>query len=244
MAAENIADSFTIELSAHMAGLSVEEYEKSQKNIFDKLDIIEQAVTKAKVVNLDDYKKYLGLKQHLSSLFCYLFNARNEAYEKVAAVEDQMGAKLHSFVKNYGKASPAMRPVIKYALSRTYYLRENVEKMARDLQKAGHLWKINEDGETSYYVTGLHLAVGDNTFNVSRSNGRQYRRYVKTCALQAFRLPYRWSATISALEKGDMEVPELDENLWHITGIANMKGCARVSLSQMDRANIVKNYLK
>lgn len=244
MAAENIADNFIVELSAHMAGLSAEEYDASQNKILNKLDVIEQAVKKAKVVNLDDYKKYLGLKQHLSSLFCYLFNSRKKECERVATVEDEMGAKLYSFVKNYGKVSPAIRPVIKYALSYSYYLRENVEKMVRELQNAGHLWKIDEDGETTYYVTGLHLAVGDNVFNVSRITGRQYRQYVKTCGLQAFRLPSRWSTAISALEKNGMKVPLLDINLWCITGIGNRKGCARISLSQKDRTYIINNYIK
>jgi len=246
MVAENIvADNIINELSAHMTGLSVEEYDALQNKMLNKLDVIEHTVKKAKVVNLDDYKKYLGLKQHLSSLYCYTFNTRNEVFDRVSAIEGEMGAKLYSFAKNYGKASPAIRPVIKYALSNSYYSRENVEKMVRELQNAGHLWKIDEDGNNvSHYVTGLHLAVGDNVFNINRRTGRQYRQYVKTCALQAFRLPYRWSTTIRALEKEGMEVPELNENLLCITGLANMKGCAKISLSQAYRAHIINNYIK
>ncbi|HNQ63123.1 MAG TPA: hypothetical protein PKO34_01000 [Smithellaceae bacterium] len=237
-------EDFVLGLSATLAGMSTDEYCATNDNLLNNLEKIETAVKGAKVCKLDDFKEWFVAKKMLSSLFCYTANTNHADFERVSAAESVLGGKLDKFAKNYGKASPEIRPVIKYVLkrSRWYYTFEDSVKIVSTLLDNGHLWQ----SKGWFFCTGLHLAVGDNVFGISNSTGRQYRRYVGVCVPQAFYVEGRWPETIRALVEAGMisKIPLLDETLWEKTSIDDRKGCAKISLSRKERNFIRNNYLK
>jgi len=145
--------------------------------------------------------------------------------------------KLYRFAKNYGNASPELRPLVKYLCWSRYYFGDE-QKIADKLLKNSLLWK---DSKGNYLVTGLHLAVGDNTFGISRRTGREYRLYVKSCAIQAFYVSSHWQEKITKMEtSGKITVPLLDETLYSVESIGNWKGAAKISISSRDEEYILR----
>ena len=237
------ASGFINGISASMQKTTVDDYVSTHENAIANVDKLEELVKKANVISIETYKSAFELKGLLSSLFCYTFNNKKDTFEKVSDLEDQLGHKIGKFAKNYGKASKDMRPAIKYLLWNRRYASTDYAKVANDLIKAGHLWKNNKG---NYFVTGLHLAVGDNTFTYSRNTGKEYRNYVKVCAIQCFYVTAFWQDTLKVFEdKGIIgNVPLIDETIYHRTSIGDYKGSAKISFCYEDRENILKRYMQ
>jgi len=172
--------SFTNRLSANMVGLSVPEYVHTCEDLILFLDKIKNRVEEATVDEMKSYKRALEIKSILSSLCCYCFN-NNKDWETVNKIENIIGDKLIKFAKTYKKITPNQRKLGKYILWRYSFVHENQKKIARDLLNADMLRK-DENG--NYYVIGILLSVGDNTFGISK-NGKEYRKFIPVCGFMA-----------------------------------------------------------
>ena len=230
---EDFANTF----HAWMYGIELDDYMHKSEDMLSRLDVFDRVVKEIKVENIDNYKKALEVKGILSALFCYAFNNRKD-HRRVGEIEEKLGEKLYRFARNYRKASKEIRPLIKYMLWNKYFLREDVEALAKAVLEAGHLFKIEKkmDGKIcrDYLVTGLHLAVGDNTFTVGKY-GREYRNYVKTCAIQAIYVTDRWQKLLDRMEsRGTITVPLLDETIYDRVLVGNGKGMVKISMYWRD----------
>ena len=236
------ASGFINGISASMQKETVDDYVSAHENAIANVDKLAELVKKANVTSIETYKSAFELKGLLSSLFCYTFNNKKDTFDNVSNLENELGHKIGTFAKNYGKASRDMRPAIKYLLWNRRYTSTDYAKVANDLIKAGHLWKNNEG---NYFVTGLHLAVGDNTFTYSRNTGKEYRNYVKVCAIQCFYVSSFWQDTLKVFEdKGIIgSVPLIDETIYHRTSIGDYKGSAKISFCYKDKQHILEHYV-
>ncbi len=225
-------------LSSTMAQTSLKEYVQNREQAYENYGKLVGLVEKIKVTNIQEYGEAMEVKSLLSSLSCYVFNNRKEDWEKYLELEGQLGAKMYRFARNYGKASPMIRPLIKYLCWNRHYIDDNSLKIAEIMLQNRHLRK---DGNGNYLVTGPHLAVGDNTFTYD-SKGRLFRHYVKISAMQAFYVNCYWGEEFGILEAGNLiAVPLIDERLYEKVSIAaNCKSCAKISMSAKD-IGIVSN---
>ncbi len=198
------------------------------------------AVNKAKVNTIEDYRELMKLKSLLSSLYCYTFNNQYPEFDRVAELEAKLGKKLYKLARGYNRVKDKeTRAVAKYFITcwQHYYSYEDPGKMADRLLESGNLF-IDKRG--NYLVTGLHYAVGDNVFGVSWDSDREYRLYVKTCAVQAF---YIKSRIQKYLKANNVNAPPLDEELYEKTSTGtDSKYSARVYLTRVEHMIIRKNY--
>lgn len=125
----------------------------------------------------------------------------------------------------------------KYMLWNRYFIHDDTDKIIEELLKNNLLYK-NDKGD--YLVTGLHLAVGDNTFTIGKS-GKHYRKYNKACVMQAFYVTNRWQRI---LELKSIQCPLLDKEVYWPTMIGNGKYMAKISFVKKDRDVIYKKYCK
>ena len=187
-----------------MMGTDVDTYTEFHNQLLDSLPKLKKAVQQVKVRCLDDYQKAMDLKGLLCSLFCYAFNNHLPVYEQIGELEHELGMKLLKFARSYGRIrDKRVRAVAKYMITcwRYYFAREDQDEIIRIVKDAGILWKKG----TSHLITGLHFAVGDNTFTIGRG-GREYRNYVPTCALQAFYVNLRWQKILTSRQ---IDAPDL-----------------------------------
>lgn len=230
-------EDFINSLSASITNMPLEGYINNHELAYRSFDKLQSLVEKIRVTTVEEYHKAMEVKSLLSSLSCYVFNNNKEDWEKYFDLEGDLGKKLYRFTKNYGKASPELRPLVKYLCWSRYYFGDE-QKIADKLLKNSLLWK---DSKGNYLVTGLHLAVGDNTFGISRRTGREYRLYVKSCAIQAFYVSSHWQEKITKMEtSGKITVPLLDETLYSVESIGNWKGAAKISISSRDEEYILR----
>ena len=216
---------FANSLSAHMMGTDVDTYTDFYNQLLESLPKLKKAVEQVRVRCLDDYQKAMELKGILSGLFCYTFNNHLQAYKEVGELEHELGMKLLKFARSYGRIrDKRVRAVAKYMITcwRYYFTWEDQEEIIRIVRDAHILWK-----KDSYLITGLHFAVGDNTFTVGR-NGKEYRNYVETCALQAFYVNPRWQ---KILHSRRTDAPDLPPYYEPTIVEANAKCSAKVYLS-------------
>ena len=232
--------SFVNMMSAKMVGMKVEDYHSNHDKALRVLDKIEKAVNKAKVNTIEDYKELMKLKSLLSSLYCYTFNNQYPEFDRVAKLEVKLGMKLYKLARGYKRIKDKeTRVVAKYFITcwRPYYIDEDLGKMTSRLLESGNLF-IDKRG--TYFITGLHYAVGDNVFGVSRRNGREYRLYVKTCAIQAF---YIKSRIQKYLKANNVNAPSLDEELYKKTHTeTDSKYSARVYLTRVEHRIIRSKF--
>ena len=217
---------FINDLQARFLGVDTDTYVQTEESLLRELYSLQEAVRKLKVNTLEDYLEGMKLKSLLSSLFCYCFNNGKEEYQKVGAIEAELGKKLLKFARNYGRIKDKrLRAIAKYMItcSGYYWVHEDVDTIIEAVKKAGILWKK----EGMYLITGLHYAVGDNSFTIGK-DGREYRDYVETCAIQAFYVNSRWQKILS--ERG-VEAPPLPDFYEPTDVQPNMRYCARVYLS-------------
>jgi hypothetical protein len=228
-------DNFVNELSAGMAHLPVEDYQKQSDNFLSKLDKIEEFVNKAIVKTVEQFKEVMEWKGMLSSLYCYTFNNKKAEHDRVSKLEDVLGKKLYQFAFSFRKVSPAIRPLAKYLLWNKHFRSENTEQLLKDANDAGILRKQGN----SYLIIGMHLATGDNVFTISRRTGQQYRNYVKSCAIQAFYISFQEKRK-RILDT--MDIPEL-EDYYSTVGIGDHKYSAKISFNRKDRKVITEKYI-
>jgi len=240
---ENTVMDFITKLSARMARETAEEYVGNRESALLNISKIIEMVEKTTVSTIEEYKKAIELKGALSSLSCYVFNSNKDNAKEVWDTEAKLGNKIYRFARNYGKASKDVRPVVKYLLWRNSYTSEDAEcqlHMARVLVANNLLWK---DGDDTYLVSGLHLAIGDNTFTQGQRGW--YRNYVKSCVIQAFLVRSRWDSILKDLEeKGEITVPRYDESVYRRVSIRDGKGAAKISFSRKDKNFIFSNYIR
>jgi hypothetical protein len=177
----------------------------------------------------------MAVKSFLSSLYCYTFNNQREEHSRVSKIEDILGTKLYKFAVGFNKVSPENRPLLKYLCWNKYFTQTDTARLLEDVNKAGLLRKKGN----SYYVVGMHLATGDNTFTISRT-GREYRNYVKSCAIQAF------GVNCMSVRKpilDSMNIPELED---YYTGVSigDGKYLSKITFSYKDKEVIYNKYVR
>ena len=222
-------EEFANTLSARMLGTDVKTYIETHDSLSKETALarIEKMIEQVKVKTLADYKEAMKLKSVLSSLFCFTFNNNRPEWKRVAELESRLGKKLLKFARSYKRIKDKrLRAIAKYMITcwSYYFSNEDVDAIVDAVVQAEILYQ--KDGQ--YLITGLHYAVGDNTFTVGR-NGKQYRDYIETCALQAFYVNWRWQ---KILEARKVDAPPLPD-FYEPTCVApNQKYCARVYLSE------------
>lgn len=231
---ETVDRSIANELSAGLSGVSAENYVDAHEAMLKQRASLWDSVRKAKVTSLAEYVEAMKLKGTICSLTCYTFNNKKPEDDEIWKMEAVLGKKLYSFCLRQ-RARPNLRKLLRYVLWSHYFFAEDLSKIVSTLN-AHSLLRRCADG--SYAVIGLHLATGDNVFGIAR-NGREYRRYVRTCQLQAYHLPPRFSDAIAQL---NLEPPLLDDEIYTMTSIADRKYCARISFSREDRTTIRREF--
>jgi len=231
-----IVKKFGNSLSAQMSGESEEDYTQIREDALKELERIEDTVKRIKITDTASYKEAMALKGCISSLFCYTCNNEKPEYERVMEIEGRLGKKLLSFANKYRKIKDkTVKALAKYLITnwRYYYTTEDVDKIVGCLKDAGVLYK----SEDSYFIIGLHYAVGDNVFGVS-SNGSEYRLMQRSCAIQAFYLNSHWSRIFSAL---NIDVPELPD-FYDKVGTGDGKYLAKVYLTRDEHGIVKREY--
>lgn len=201
--------------------------------LFATLPELEARLRRFSCASEEAYRRGYAVKGLLSRLVCYTFNLRHPAFERVAALEGTLGAKLTRFARRYStRISPEARSLVRYLLwSRRFQdldLGRVIERLLAERAILRHEGRI--------YVRGLHLAVGDNTFGV-RADGSQYRLTQRVCVPQVYpvqqAIPRELAARIP-----EEPVPDFVTR----TPIGDGKGCARVSFGQRDRAVLARYF--
>ncbi|MFI5294364.1 MAG: hypothetical protein ACHQ0Y_04995 [Thermodesulfovibrionales bacterium] len=231
----NESTSFANELSAGLAGVTVPDYVKAEEEVISNKEKLAEKVRTLSVKSFKDYLEGKRLKGLLSSSYCYTFNSKKAEHKEIAELGGELGKKLHSFCLKQ-RAKKDARKLMRYVLCGSYYTTEDIIKIIKVLSDNALILRHPVEG---LMVIGLHLAVGDNVFGMGR-DGRQHRLYVKTCLLQAFRLPKRF---LPAIAEMNLDVPDLDPELYDITEVApDAKYCVKISLSFDDREYILRNF--
>ena len=233
-AESSVIDNFVTELSAHMAGVSTEEYASIHEELLSRLQDMKHVVNKITIGSIGEYKKALEFKGLLSSLTCYLFNLGRDC-EEARKVEGTLGGKLHKFSLSQ-RARGDMNSLCKYLLWSKYFGGENIDKIINALIRNGFLLIDQND---NYYIRGLQLAVGDNIFKIG-GDGRWHRRYVDVCSLQAFPLPSRWNYIF---KEKNVPAVTLDKEVYEVTCVGGGRHCAKISFSRKDRRVVRDKYL-
>jgi hypothetical protein len=227
---ENIANT----LSA--GGQEVSEYVTQHEEEIAKLDTIDSKIKSFKIKTIKDYIEAYKLKGLLNSLFCFAANNKKKEFDRVADLENALGNKIAKFARSYKKITPAQRKLGKYVLWKKWFIAESRDKIADDLIEADMLRKSGSD----YFIIGINLAVGDNTFGFSNRTGKQWRLFNKVCCFMAIGISYNQSPWMQELK--DKDVPELEsyyEKYW----VGNYKGGVKVTLGWQDKDYIRKHYV-
>ena len=232
-------------LSAQMCKMEKDQYVQFHEKCITDYDQFSDMVQKVKVKSVEDYEKAMSLKSVLSSMYCYTFNHdKKEDFEKFSNLEGDLGKKLAKFARNFARVHGETASLVRYLCHQGgwSYRNENVKEIIRHLTANNCLFK-NESG--AFFVTGLHLAVGDNVFGVSRRTGRDYRLYVKTCVIQAFYVTGHWHTRLENYESDELfpKIPILPP-YYYKTGTGDGKGSARVYLTYKDKECIQSKYLE
>lgn len=230
-------ENFANVLSAGMSNLTEEEYVSQQNKFLTKLDFIEQKAQEAVVNSIEDYKEVIEIKDLSSSLWCYAFNNKKEEFDRVDKIERILGTKLYNFAKKFNKLNAQIRPIAKYLCWNKRFYREDIEKIIKTAFDNDIIRKRNG----SYYIIGFHLAVGDNTFSISRRTGQEYRDYVKSFALQAISISFEdgYSGRIKILNS--LPIKDL-EDYYTLTSVGNHKHCVKINFNRNDKSKIYADY--
>jgi hypothetical protein len=233
---------FADELSAAMVGVSPENYIQIHEDLLENLGAIEEKAKAVKVQTLDDYFQVAKLASVIEGLWIYTSNKKKPEEPRVLAATNVLQRKLFSFAKNYQIASGEVLGLIRYMCWASYYFNHDAEKIARMVLVAGHLFSARSETRTSYFVTGMHLKTGDNTFTVS-SNGRQSRNYQDTFSLQAFYVSNAWNQLLCEMEgQKTIVVPTLLDYYKHVD-FGNFKYAARtIGLTYEESRIVQKSY--
>jgi len=223
-------------ISAGMGKQEVSEYVTQHEEEIAKLDEVDAKIKSLKIKTIEDYIEAYKMKGMLSSLFCFAANNKKAEFDRVAALENELGNKIAKFARNYKKITPNQRKVGKYVLWKRWYIAESRDKIADALIEADMLRKSGND----YFIIGINLAVGDNTFGFSNRTGKQWRKYNKVCCFMAIGISYYISEWMKSL--ADKNVPELEsyyEKYW----VGDYKGGVKISMPWKDKQYIQQNYV-
>ena len=230
-------------MSATMSGVSVDEYRQTLDNALSKVEKLEEiAKTVPKTLkNLEDYKKASEINSIASSLYYYMFNHDIEDEEKkkrITAVSNLVWKRINKFARAYGKPKDKdTRLLAKCAISCGLFYKSTVSKfgdIAQFLIEKGHLYVVDNGGSPDYYVTGLHYAVGDNTFEYDR-HGKEYRFYQKTADIQAFDVNNLMAKAIENLSENIKDsIPPLPDIYSRVYVAPNVRHCAKVYISMRE----------
>ncbi len=234
---ETTESNFANDLSAGMSNVPVNTYVDTHEDILHNLTKVKEVAEKIKVRNMEEFNKAREIKGMLSSLFCYTANNKKTEFDEVAALEGKVGKKMAKFASKYGRVKGDLACLLRYVIHMGgwSYRAHDRDKIVKTLLANNLLYKSGDH----YFVTGLHLAVGDNTFGVSPGTGREYRLYCKTCVIQAFYVNSMWNGTLKEMNVQAPELPAFYEK----TDVADGKYCARVYLSRKDKDVIARDYL-
>jgi len=214
----------------------VSEYVTQHNEALTKLNEVDAKIKSLKIKTIDDYTKAYELKSMLSSLFCFAANNKKKEFDRVADLENAVGNKIAKFARSFKKITPNQRKLGKYLLWKRAYRAEDRSKIADALIEADMLRKRGTD----YFIIGINLAVGDNTFGYSNRTGKQWRLYNKVCCFMAIGISSyigEWNRAFT-----DKKVPELEsyyERYW----VGNYKGGVKISMPWNDKQYIQQNYV-
>jgi hypothetical protein len=228
---ENIANT----LSA--GNQEVSEYVNQHEEDLAKLNEADAKVKNLKIKTIEDYIEAYKMKGWFNSLFCFAANNKKAEFDRVADLENELGDKLAKFSRSYKKITPNQRKLGKYVLWKKWYTFESRDKIADALIEADMLRKSGSD----YFIIGMNLAVGDNTFGYSNRTGKQWRLYNKVCCFMAIGISYNQSPWMTELK--DKNVSELEsyyEKYW----VGNYKGGVKISMPWKDKQYIQQNYVR
>ena len=219
----------------------------------ENLKRLENLIKKIDIESIEDYKEAYDFKKFLSSLFCYAFNSNSDKYKQIGAIEAQLGQKIARFVKKrFRIKDKVVKAAAKYAVTcwRCYYSTEDKEKIIKCLLENKLLYKKpyktrNGQIEYDFLVTGLHYAVGDNTFSIGK-DGKEYRNYVSVCVPQAFYLNDRFHNFLVSKIKSDPQfldnIPLLPEYYTPTLVEPNLKDAARIYLNREEKDIIWEHF--
>jgi hypothetical protein len=228
-------DNIVNTLSAGMGKQDVSDYVIQHNEALTKLNDIDAKIQSLKIKTIEDYIEAFKLKGMLSSLFCFAANNKKEEFDRVADLENALGNKIAKFARSYKKITPNQRKLGKYVLWNRAYMAENRDKIADALIDADMLRKRGND----YFIIGIDLAVGDNTFGYSNRTGKQWRLYHKVCCFMAIGISWLDRRKEILDEK---DIPELEsyyEKYW----VGNYKGGVKISMPWKDKQYIQKDYV-
>ena len=217
-------------------GQEVSEYVTQHEEAITELNTIDDKIKSFKIKTIKDYIEAYKLKGLLNSLFCFAANNKKKEFDRVADLENNLGNKIAKFARSYKKITPAQRKLGKYILWRKKFYCENTVKLIDDLIKANMLRK-SETGD--YFIIGINLAVGDNTFGYSNRTGKQWRLYNKVCCFMAIGIS--WLDTRKEI-LDEKDIPMLEsyyEKYW----VGNYKGGVKISMPWKDKQYIQQNYV-
>jgi hypothetical protein len=215
----------------------VSEYVTQHEEELTKLNEVDAKIKSLKIKTIDDYIEAYKMKSMLSSLFCFAANNKKAEFDRVADLENALGNKIAKFARNFKKITPNQRKLGRYILWKRAYTFENRDHIADALIKADMLRK---SGTGEYFIIGINLAVGDNTFGYSNRTGKQWRLYNKVCCFMAIGISSfvdKWNQTLA-----DKNVPELEsyyEKYW----VGNYKGGVKISMPWKDKQYIQQLYV-
>ncbi len=227
---ENIANT----LSA--GGQEVSDYVTQHNEELTKLNTIDNKIKSFKIKTIKDYIEAYKLKGLLNSLFCFAANNKKKEFDRVADLENNLGNKIAKFARSFKKITPDQRKLGKYFLWRRRFCCEDKVKLIDALIKADMLRK-SEKGD--YYIIGINLAVGDNTFGVSKRMDKQWRLYNKVCCFMAIGIS--WDSTRKEV-LDEKDIPALEsyyEKYW----VGNYKGGVKISMPWKDKQYIQQHYV-
>ncbi len=221
-----------LDFVASMNGLSTENYVERWTQVLENLPTLKELAEKLTVNSVEEYQQGMKLFDLLNGLTCYVWNSNLKENEKaVSEVYSIAWKTLYAFCKQHNRLSGDAAKLGRYIVwNKHYYHGENSATIILETLKK-NIFKKNG----SYYLTGFHLATGDNTFTVSHRTGQQYRNYVKTLGLQALPVSGYWADWINHfVESNNMVVEDLPE-YYETTSIGDYKYAVKISCSLDDR---------
>lgn len=240
---------FANTLSASMAGLDHESYVDRMIEDASLLAEFQKQVDKVCKIKItpENFKDFRSLNGELTSLFCFMYNNNfsEEKRKELGVIQKKLNQHMISAARKLSRngCTPEVLPIVKYATGASrYYRDENFEATMKLLLDAGLLYKkpyTDGDGNLQYQFvsTGMHLAVGDNTFGVSWRNGKQYRLYVNVIVPMCFPVSQRYKKACNDMLS---EIPVLPNCYEAFTIENDRKNCAKVSIPYKDRQVIQK----
>lgn len=187
------------------------------------LDNIDQAIVPPLPTDEEGYRRLTSGRNALASLYCYAFNRKHPAFNRVSELENKFAALQARYNRRFLVTDPDATLIARAHLWAYSFISVDsraVWVLARDrgvLAAKRHV----DTGLLVPRIIGLQRAVGDNTFTTD-SRGRDRRRYLRTIGRQAFLSERSLPGTEEQQQAFLASVPLLDD-LWRDTEVADRK---------------------